>query len=74
MSPFGMEEYRDRFEAACVWFGWRKVTVPHPHERDSSCDDRTEDVWVNEAGERLFAESDLTGAMVREIIRLAGGH
>lgn len=70
MSPHDMVPYRENFDAACKRLGWKVVTSEVQHERDESCS-WTEQVWVNRDGNRLFAEGDLTRAMVEEIIYIA---
>lgn len=72
MSPAEMAAYRLDFDAACRRLGWTTtgVHVPHEREYDRGCD---EDVWVTPDGRRLFAEHDLTPALVEELIRIAGG-
>ena len=66
MSPHDMTPHRDAFNAACKQLGWRvrRVGVVDGFGSSSLV------LWINQAGERLFYESELTEAMVREIIRL----
>ncbi len=69
MSPAAMAEYRQAFEQAAVGFGWtlHEERVCHELDWDFSW---TEKVWYNSLGWRLFAESELSEPMVKEIIHL----
>lgn len=67
MSPYEMDKYRNEFVKACTKLGWVKLEVEEYHERDWDCK-WTETVWIKDK-ERLFAESDLTEGLVKEIIR-----
>lgn len=70
MSPHDMTTYNAAFDKAIAVLGWTRSKTKRHHERD---DERswTVEVLCSPEGKHMMDISDMSEAMVKEIIRIA---